>query len=42
MIRRSKEKGMGKPKQDMTQYYAVGAFFVACMAGAAISTLMNP
>ena len=38
--RRAAEKN--KPKDTMQQYYAVIAFFCACMAAAALYTFLNP
>lgn len=39
MLRRSREKQ--KPN-NMAQYHAVIGFFIACMVGALVYTLMNP
>ena len=39
MMRRSRDKV--KPS-NMNQYYAVIGFFIACMFGALVYTLMNP
>ena len=41
MLRRSREKN-AKAGQDMNQYYAVIAFFIACMVAALLYTLLNP
>ena len=39
MLRRSREK---KKEQNMNQYYAVIAFFIASMVLALVYTLLNP